>query len=242
MDAPTLFLSYASADRGIAERLRTGLEKHGCLVYDPAANGRFQVPATASYADLEEAAKRSDQFVLLFGKHRDRDRLQEQEWQAALEASWDDASKKMIPVLLGDAELPSFVRGAAGSGRSSMGLHVSGLRDAERAAEMIARAVGGEPSPQRTVRKRALGNSHRSIEDDDFGGEELDAPTRGYSLEVPDDSEKPERRPRHKGAPSAVERSEDDDHGLSFAVEPPDREEIEARFAEIRRYAKELER
>ena len=93
MAEPRIFLSYAHADRAIAERLRASLEKRACVVYDPAHNG---TPVNGFEARVEEAASASDHFVLLFGKHRDRDRAQELEWQVALETSWEDPSKKMI--------------------------------------------------------------------------------------------------------------------------------------------------
>ncbi len=234
MDAPRIFLSYARADRDIAERLRMSLEAYGCIVHDPAAAGGDLGGSRASvpYDDLEEAAQKSDQFVLLFGEHRDRDVVQEQEWQAALEATWEDASKKMIPILLGDAELPNFVRGAAGTGRSTMGLQVNGPREADQAAKWIAEKVGATAK----TRSAVVGRSETDSESDDV--------KHGYSLGVEDGSpidedpreKQPPRAPVYRSLPAESTRG-----GFAFTVEPPSRKEIAARFEKIKRYVEELE-
>jgi hypothetical protein len=226
---PNLFLSYAEADRKIGERLHASLERLGCTVHDPARAAR-----TADFGTrVEQAVRGSDHFVLLFGRHRDSDRLQEQEWQVALEESWEHPDKGMIPVLLRDAELPSFVRSAAAATGRTVGLHVHGLREVEEAAEVIARTVRAaeaEEAEEPTVlsggrfRSGARGANPPSDapETPDRGDEE--PPMRGYSLGV-----EPDREQRKGG------------RDLSFVVEPATPEESSDRFSDIERYADELE-
>jgi len=65
--------------------------------------------------------------------------MQELEWQAALEAKWNDPEKNLIPVLIGQAEVPNFLRGVTSKGQT--GFQLRGLREVGRAAEEIARGL-----------------------------------------------------------------------------------------------------
>lgn len=205
---PKVFLSYARQDRRIAERLRTSLERLGCAVADPT---RFDSDESFG-SRMEEAVRSSDRVVLLLGKHRRRDPFQESEWQAALEAKWEDADKRMIPVLLGDAEVPSFVRGTAVAG--DFGLHLSGLKDIERAAEVIVQ--GGRPV-------RRGGDVGRSGSDTDSGR------TSKTGLGGTGAGGKTD-----KAAPRPGENE------MEFPIEPVEPEERRKRFAAIERFAEEL--
>lgn len=206
---PKVFLSYARQDRRIAERLRTSLERLGCTVADPT---RFESDESFG-SRMEEAVRSSDRVVLLLGKHRRRDPIQESEWQAALEAKWEDADKRMIPVLLGDAEVPSFVRSTAVS--EDFGLHLSGLKDIERAAEVIVRGGG------RRVRRG--GDVGRSGSDTDSGR----TSTTGLG---------------GSGAGGKTDKAalRPGENEMEFPIEPVEPEERRKRFAAIERFAEEL--
>jgi hypothetical protein len=207
---PKVFLSYARQDRRIAERLRASLERLGCTVTDPT---RLEADESLG-SRMEETVRDADRVVLLLGKHRRRDRLQESEWQAALEAKWEDADKRLIPVVLGDAEVPSFVRSTAVP--EDFGLHLSGLKDIERAAEVIV---------QGARRVRRGGESARSGRGEDlgeFGRTEM----RRIGSAGAGKSDKAARRP----CESEIE----------FSIEPVEPEERRKRFAAIERFAREL--
>lgn len=207
---PKVFLSYAQQDRPVAERLRRSLERLGCIVADPIG---FEPGESFGY-QVEEAVRSSDRVVLLLSKHRQRDPLQESEWQAALEAKWEDADKRIIPVVLGDAEVPSFVRSTAVA--EDFGLHLSGLKEIERAAEVIAK--GGE-------RVRRGGDFGRSGSDTDSRGG-TKAGLRGTRSGGAAKSDKSAPRP------GKIE--------MEFPIEPVKPEERRERFAAIERFAQEL--
>ena len=58
---------------------------------------------------VEQAVKAAEVVVVLIDPKHESDRSQQFEWRVVLEAHWLDPSKRLIPLLLWDAELPSFL-------------------------------------------------------------------------------------------------------------------------------------
>lgn len=69
-------------------------------------------------AAADRGATRSAQDILvLLGPKQADDPAQRYTWQAALEAIWETPTKQLIPVLLPDAKLPSFVYSGSSEGK-----------------------------------------------------------------------------------------------------------------------------
>jgi hypothetical protein len=114
-----VFISYPREQRKLAEALVNELRKRGLSVWydeDGLHAGDQWISTTA------EALKTADNYVLLIGPRASKP--QREEWQVALDASWTDPAKRVIPVLLPRAELPPFLRERVvirlGTGRSSL--------------------------------------------------------------------------------------------------------------------------
>jgi hypothetical protein len=57
---------------------------------------------------VENAIRSADAVIVLLGSKGEPTKYQELEWSIILESHWADPTKLLIPVLLGDANLPSF--------------------------------------------------------------------------------------------------------------------------------------
>ncbi len=101
-----VFLSHSAADMKLAERLTKGLEGRGLSVW---FDGRELSSGDDWRHEIEEAIRSARNVVLLIDRQRKPDDVQEFTWRAALEATWQDERKRMIPVLRRGAELPGFV-------------------------------------------------------------------------------------------------------------------------------------
>ncbi len=108
-----IFLSHSHADRKLAAALRERLEVEGLRVIsfdeDPGT-------AIGWHRKLEVAIRSASAILLLFNSRGKADDPQRITWRLALEAVWADSSKRLIPILLQDAELPAFVKSASPSG------------------------------------------------------------------------------------------------------------------------------
>lgn len=60
--------------------------------------------------EIEQAMEAADAIVVLVDGQREPDGFQSLTWEAALEASWNDPHKRLIPLLLPRAEVPNFLR------------------------------------------------------------------------------------------------------------------------------------
>jgi TIR domain-containing protein len=105
------FLSYASADRKVAERLRDELGKAGIQVWsdtDTTAGEKWR-------QRIEDAIKSASAILVLIGPKNGDDPEQQFTWQMALETVWQDPGKRLIPILLRGAAPPPFLYSAAPS-------------------------------------------------------------------------------------------------------------------------------
>ena len=134
-----VFLSYSSADKSLATKLRRSLEERGLSFNDPNGN-----PDACWRPQIEGAIRSSDAVLLLLSSRQKTDEPQQLTWRLALEAVWADPTKPLIPILLHDAELPAFVRSGA-SGDSVQAIRIRELKDLGLATQAILRTLGVNP-------------------------------------------------------------------------------------------------
>jgi len=153
------FLSYSSADKKLAERLRKELTRDGLSVWwdeelSPGEKWRHRI---------EEAIRSADSILVLVGPRDRVDEAQEFTWRVALEAVWRDSSKRLVPILLRGAELPSFVRsGTSGKVRA---IQVENSRDVRSVAQAVLDLLNGRHPQHRAGKVRT-----REFKRDDDGG------------------------------------------------------------------------
>jgi len=101
-----VFISHSYEDRDIAVTLASALEAQAL-----AACTSLQLEKGADWkAVTAKTISESQGFVILVGRQSEESRWQQVEWQTILESDWDRVPQRpMIPVLLGDVELPSFL-------------------------------------------------------------------------------------------------------------------------------------
>jgi len=100
-----VFVSHSHTDRPIAEKLMRELLTRGIEV-----SSCERVPPGESWQKtISELLKSCDGVILLIGAKNVPSLSQRREWSAALEAKWENPDKQLIPVLLPDAEIPTFL-------------------------------------------------------------------------------------------------------------------------------------
>ena len=141
-----VFLSHSAADKKLAERLTKGLEGRGLSVW---LDEHELSPDSDWQHEIEKAIRSARNVVLLFDRQRKTDNVQEFTWRAALEAAWEDARKRLIPVLRRGADLPKFVL----SGSAGDDVRVVRLEDARvlggAVEDIVKLANGGTTGPNR---------------------------------------------------------------------------------------------
>jgi len=137
-----VFLSYSSRYQKHAERLAKQLESIGSSVWLASKNLRDGAPVEE---EITRAIRDARAIVFLVGNTPPSSEWVQREYMMALEHSWSDEGKILLPVLIGDAEPPSFLRHVAA-------LRVNGRNpDWARAAKEIARLPSPGHSGKRSV-------------------------------------------------------------------------------------------
>jgi hypothetical protein len=102
-----VFISYAADTKPLAEELARALQRQGMESW--AAFKDLQ-PGQNILEELERAIATSRWLLFVIGPNSLASRWQEAEWRAALASSWEHSEKKMLPVVVGGAEPPPFLR------------------------------------------------------------------------------------------------------------------------------------
>lgn len=105
--AKKLFVSYARRDEAAARSLIDALRQNNfSVVGDPK-----ELTAEQNWQKVtEEAIQSADAvIVLVAGGDEAPTKYQGYEWSCTLEAYWADQTKLLIPVVIGNAALPSFL-------------------------------------------------------------------------------------------------------------------------------------
>ena len=103
-----VFLSYSDANRALAEELKRALRSQRVGTwFDREGLGEGE----DWKQDLDDALRKADAIVFLVDRNFLKSEFGPQhEVSAALESAWKDPRKRLIPVLIGDAQLPPFLR------------------------------------------------------------------------------------------------------------------------------------
>jgi len=101
-----VFISHAYEDYAVAATLASAIQAKGLEAYTSPSFEK----GTEWKVDIAKAVSESQGFVILVGPQSEESRWQQVEWQTILESDWDRVPQRpMVPVLLGDVELPSFL-------------------------------------------------------------------------------------------------------------------------------------
>ena len=104
---PDVFISYSADAKKLAERLAGSLQEEGVATWSDFENVS---PGERLYDQLQQALDEAKFYLIVVGPRNIMRDWQDQEWQGALERTWTDPDKRIIPVLVGDAEAPAFLR------------------------------------------------------------------------------------------------------------------------------------
>ncbi len=231
-----VFLSHSTADMKLAERLTKGLEGQGLSVW---FDGHELSPGGDWRHEIEQAIRSARNVVLLIDRKREPDNVQEFTWRAALEAAWQDARKRLIPVLRRGAELPRFVL----SGSSGSTVPVVSLEDAralQGVVETIVQLANGKEARRAGAQANRPSGAGRHIE------ELLDEERQPLDFDDPDRD--------FEASTDAADQDDDPDSDQPLGFDDQDRNhevatdakryqqpgEREQRLDEIERYARTL--
>jgi hypothetical protein len=103
----SVFISHARQDRRLIRKLIEELHGHGISTFPSTED--LEAGPDWQQQEIEEAIKLSNAVIVLVDPKHQPDDRQRFEWSAALEEAWKDPRKRLIPLLLGNAELPSFL-------------------------------------------------------------------------------------------------------------------------------------
>jgi hypothetical protein len=150
----SVFVSYARRDKEAARSLIDELRRSGFSVLgDPE---ELQTAKDWQKA-TENAIKSADAVIVLIGGEVAPSKYQELEWSCTLESYWADRTKSLIPVLIGDAALPSFLS-------RFQALHLPDAASGWNAVIQALQSQGGEPIPK-TQDMAQLRERLQSVED-----------------------------------------------------------------------------
>lgn len=102
-----VFISYSMDAKPWAEKLSASLENKGVSTWTDFKSIR---PGQRWLDEIQRALDRAKCFVIMVGPKNHVGEWQDREWQGALQRTWTDSSKRLIPVLVDDATPPSFLR------------------------------------------------------------------------------------------------------------------------------------
>jgi hypothetical protein len=107
MAAPNVFVSYASDTRPLAEELTDALLNKGIKTW---AGFKDLQPGQEWQLELDRAIENADLFLFLVDPQSRVTTWTDFEWRAILTKAWADSGKRVLPVVLGSAEPPPFLR------------------------------------------------------------------------------------------------------------------------------------
>ena len=107
-----VFISYPAPSRDLAIELARALRDKGLSIWQDLSAIK---PGENWTERIEKALREVDAVVVLLQPGRKTDPRQDYELTTALERVWEDPSTPLIPLVIGDAELPAFLINRAGA-------------------------------------------------------------------------------------------------------------------------------
>lgn len=123
-----VFLSHSDASATHGARLGELLAAEGI---EPVGARSVVRPGEDWATAIEQQVKDADALVFLIEPEARGDALLQKQWQLALQESWSAPDKPLIPVLLGDAELPGFLK-------NRQAISVASEQDLGTVAQLVA--------------------------------------------------------------------------------------------------------
>jgi hypothetical protein len=135
-----VFISYSADAKRWAERLSSSLRREGVGTWSDFEN---LSPGERWSQQLQQALDQAKFYIIVLGPRKVMRDWQDREWQGALERTWSNPEKQIIPVLIGDAVAPPFLRNWAsirvGPGRNELSV-------VKRLAEIVKNSGGRKES------------------------------------------------------------------------------------------------
>lgn len=144
----SVFISYSLDAKPWAEKLSDALETKGISTWTDFKSIR---PGQRWLEEIQHALDHAHFFVLVIGPNNTIGEWQDREWQGALQRTWTDTSKRIVPVLVDNAAPPpflkdwAFVRMQPGKPESSW---IDRIYDAIRQAGLKGRGPSTKQSPK----------------------------------------------------------------------------------------------
>ncbi|HVR99440.1 MAG TPA: toll/interleukin-1 receptor domain-containing protein [Thermoanaerobaculia bacterium] len=134
-----VFLSHSHADRKWAEKLRTAFAANGLSFWSAETDLK---PGESTFREASRVIGDTPSLVILVGPEGT---IPPDEARAILDAAWNDAEKRLIPILLGDARVPTFLRSAGPVTSMTQAIRVANPRsDWKRAVSDLIQVLKGE--------------------------------------------------------------------------------------------------
>ena len=103
----SVFISYSLDAKPWAEKLSDALETKGVSTWTDFKSIR---PGQRFLEEIQQALDAAQYFLIVVGPKNAIGEWQDREWQGALQRTWTDTNKRIIPVLVNDAPPPSFLK------------------------------------------------------------------------------------------------------------------------------------
>jgi hypothetical protein len=107
MSNSRVLISYTSGTKPLAEELAKALLQHGIESWAGFKDLDYGQRWTQ---ELDRAIEDADLFLFLVDPKSSATHWQEAEWRSMLAKAWTDSSKRVLPVVVGSAEPPPFLR------------------------------------------------------------------------------------------------------------------------------------
>src|SRR5271169_5960044 len=101
-----VFISYSTDAKPWAEKLSGSLENKGVSTWTDFKSLR---PGQPWFEEIQRALDDASFFLIVVGPKNHIGERQDREWQGALQRTWADPNKRIIPVLINDAKPPAFL-------------------------------------------------------------------------------------------------------------------------------------
>jgi hypothetical protein len=134
----SVFISYSGFKGAqLAEELNRALVTRGIHTWFAQQD---LAPGEPFRERLEQAIRSADDIILLIAPGGALSEWQQWEWRAAIEAVWK--GKQLIPVLIGDAEIPGLVRSTVSPGQPVQVVRIADpQRDWDREVDRLAQVL-----------------------------------------------------------------------------------------------------